>query len=93
MNKKTGGLVFFGIIGLTLYAFGVSFFEAIWSFPSFSLVPLMVVALLGTGIFITFYLGFPQIRYFKHGLKVTRGVYDDPNEAGDLNHFQANKMK
>ena len=49
----------------------------------------MVVALLGTGIFITFYLGFPQIRYFKHGLKVTRGVYDDPNEAGDLNHFQA----
>ena len=89
MNKKTGGLVFFGIIGLTLYAFGVSFFEAIWSFPSFSLVPLMVVALLGTGIFITFYLGFPQIRYFKHGLKVTRGIYDDPNEAGDLNHFQA----
>ena len=89
MNKKTGGLVFFGIIGLTLYAFGVSFFEAIWSFPSFSLVPLMVVALLGTGIFVTFYLGFPQIRYFKHGLKVTRGIYDDPNEAGDLNHFQA----
>ena len=89
MNKKTGGLVFFGVIAITLYAFGVKFFEAIWSFPSFSLVPLMVFALLGTGIFITFYLGFPQIRYFKHGLKVTRGVYDDPNEPGDLNHFQA----
>ena len=89
MSKKTGGLVFFGVIAITLYAFGVKFFEAIWSFPSFSLVPLMVFALLGTGIFITFYLGFPQIRYFKHGLKVTRGVYDDPNEPGDLNHFQA----
>ena len=68
MNKKTRGLGYFGIIGLTLYAFGVSFFEAIWSFPSFSLVPLMVVALLGTGIFTTFYLGFPQIKYFKHGI-------------------------
>ena len=49
----------------------------------------MVVALLGTGIFTTINLGFPQIKYLKHGIKVTRGDYDDPNEAGDLNHFQA----
>ncbi|MAW68951.1 MAG: sodium:alanine symporter family protein [Candidatus Marinimicrobia bacterium] len=49
----------------------------------------MVFALLGTGIFTTIYLGFPQIRYLLHGIKVTRGVYDDPNEAGDLSHFQA----
>jgi AGCS family alanine or glycine:cation symporter len=49
----------------------------------------MVVALLGTGIFTTIYLGFPQIKYLKHGLKVTRGDYDNPDEAGDLNHFQA----
>ena len=89
MSKKNGGILFFGIIALFLYAFGVKFFEAIWSFPSFSLVPLMVVALLGTGIFTTFYLGFPQIKYFKHGIRVTRGLYDNPDEAGDLNHFQA----
>ena len=89
MNKKTGAITFFGIIILFLLLFGVKFFEGIWSFPSFSLVPFMVVALLGTGIFTTIYLGFPQIRYLRHGIKVTRGVYDDPNEAGDLSHFQA----
>ena len=89
MSKKTGAFIFFSIIILFLYAFGVEFFEGIWSFPSRRMVPFMVIGLLGTGIFTTFYLRFPQIRYLKHGLKVTRGVYDDPNEAGDLNHFQA----
>ena len=89
MSKKTGAIVFFGLIIILLSTFGVSFFEAIWSFPRFSLVPLMVVALLGTGIFTTINLGFPQIKYLKHGLKVTRGDYDNPDEAGDLNHFQA----
>jgi len=89
MDKKTNAIVFFGIIALLLFIFGVEFFEAIWSFPSFSLVPLMVIALLGTGIFTTIYLGFPQLKYLKHGLKVTRGDYDNPNEPGDLNHFQA----
>ena len=89
MSKKTGAIVFFGLIIILLSVFGVSFFEAIWSFPRFSLVPLMVVALLGTGIFTTINLGFPQIKYLKHGLKVTRGDYDNPDEAGDLNHFQA----
>ena len=89
MSKRNGALIFFGAVILLLSVFGVSFFEAIWSFPKFSLVPLMVVALLGTGIFTTINLGFPQIKYLKHGLRVTRGDYDNPNEAGDLNHFQA----
>ena len=89
ISKKTGAIVFFGTVVILLSLFGVSFFEAIWSFPRFSLVPLMVVALLGTGIFTTINLGFPQIKYLKHGIRVTRGDYDDPNEAGDLNHFQA----
>ena len=89
MSKRNGALIFFGAVILLLFVFGVSFFEAIWSFPRFSLVPLMVVALLGTGIFTTINLGFPQIKYLKHGLRVTRGDFDNPNEAGDLNHFQA----
>ena len=89
ISKKTGAIAFFGLVILLLSVFGVSFFEAIWSFPRSSLVPLMVVALLGTGIFTTINLGFPQIKYLKHGIKVTRGDFDNPDEAGDLNHFQA----
>jgi AGCS family alanine or glycine:cation symporter len=34
-------------------------------------------------------LGFVQIRGFRHAIRITRGLYDDPNDEGDLNHFQA----
>ena len=45
--------------------------------------------LLGTGIFFTLYLGFPQIRYFNHAIKVVRGKYDRKGAPGDATHFQA----
>lgn len=51
--------------------------------------PVLVVGLLGTGIFLTLRLGFVQFRRFGHGLAVTTGKYDDPDEPGDVSHFQA----
>lgn len=45
--------------------------------------------LLGTGIFLTVRLGFIQFRRLGHGLAVTMGKYDDPNDPGDVTHFQA----
>jgi alanine or glycine:cation symporter, AGCS family len=45
--------------------------------------------LLSTGIFFTLYLGFPQIRYFKHALGVTTGKFDKDGAQGDTTHFQA----
>ncbi|NKB34128.1 MAG: amino acid carrier protein [Pseudomonadales bacterium] len=53
--------------------------SAIW-FPSL---------LLFTGIFFTLYLGFPQIRYFKHAIGVTSGKFDKEGAKGDTTHFQA----
>jgi AGCS family alanine or glycine:cation symporter len=52
-------------------------------------LPLVVVALVGTGVYLTLYLGFVQVRRFAHGVAVTSGRYDDPNEPGDVTHFQA----
>jgi AGCS family alanine or glycine:cation symporter len=52
-------------------------------------IPIMVLLLLGTGVFLTLRLGFIQIRRLGHGFKVTTGVYDDPDEPGDVSHFQA----
>jgi alanine or glycine:cation symporter, AGCS family len=52
-------------------------------------IPLAVIALLGTGLFLTFRLGFIQLRRLGHGFAVTSGKYDDPNEPGDVSHFQA----
>jgi len=89
MNRSTIGILVFSIIGLLLYAYGGEFFNAVWSYPAKQAVPLMVIILVGTGIFITVKLGFPQLRYFWHGVQVTRGKFDDPNDEGDLNHFRA----
>ena len=48
-----------------------------------------VPLLLGTGVFFTFYLRFPQIRYFGFALKVVRGKFDKKDDQGDTSHFQA----
>lgn len=52
-------------------------------------IPFLVLALLGTGVFLTLRLGFIQVRRLGHGFAVTSGKYDDPNEPGDVSHFQA----
>ncbi len=52
-------------------------------------IPYMVILLLGTGIFLTLRLGLIQIRRLGHGFAVTSGKYDDPDEPGDVSHFQA----
>jgi AGCS family alanine or glycine:cation symporter len=59
----------------------------VWSTPE--QFPIMVVVLLGFGIFITLRLGFVQIRRFAHGVKSVMGIYDNPDDTGDVNHFQA----
>lgn len=46
-------------------------------------------ALLGTGLFFTIYLGFPQIRFFRHALKIVMGKFDRKDLPGDTSHFQA----
>lgn len=45
--------------------------------------------LLGTGLFFTIYLKFPQVRYFKHAWKVVTGKYDKADSPGDTSHFRA----
>ena len=45
--------------------------------------------LLGTGLFFTIYLKFPQVRYFKHAWLVVTGKYDKADAPGDTTHFRA----
>jgi len=61
--------------------------DLVWNTPE--IMPLMVIALLSFGLFITLRLGFIQIRKFGHGLKVLSGRYADANILGDVSHFQA----
>ncbi|GHU76480.1 amino acid transporter [Bacteroidia bacterium] len=48
-----------------------------------------VFLLIGTGIFFTIYLKFPQFRFFRHAFRVVSGRYDSVNHVGDTTHFQA----
>ncbi|MFO8099715.1 MAG: sodium:alanine symporter family protein [Salinibacter sp.] len=52
-------------------------------------IPIVVLLLLGAGLYLTMRLGFVQFRRLWHGFAVTSGKYDDPDEPGDIPHFQA----
>ena len=51
--------------------------------------PYFKYLLLGTGLFFTIYLKFPQIRFFKHAIAVVRGKFDKNTDEGDTSHFGA----
>ncbi|REE01580.1 alanine/glycine:cation symporter family protein [Marinoscillum furvescens] len=63
-----------------------SFFLAaanfIWGTP-------LLILLLGGGLFFMVYSRFLPFRFFGHAVNVLRGKYDDPDDPGDINHFQA----
>ena len=60
----------------------VNFSNLIWGTP-------LLVLLLGGGLFFTIYSRFLPFRYGPHAINVLRGKYDDPNDPGQINHFQA----
>jgi alanine or glycine:cation symporter, AGCS family len=52
-------------------------------------IPAVVILLLGAGLYFTLRLGFIQFRRLAHGFRVVSGRYDDPDDPGDVSHFQA----
>ena len=59
------------------------------SFMNSLLSPVLVIGLLSAGLILTVRLGFIQFRRLGHGFAVATGKYDDPDEPGDVTHFQA----
>lgn len=59
----------------------------VWGFPE--VFPAMVVLLVGTGLFISIRLRWPQFKYIWHSIQICRGRYDNPAHPGDITHFQA----
>jgi AGCS family alanine or glycine:cation symporter len=51
-----------------------------WWFPAL---------LIGTGIFFTFYLGFPQFKFFAHGWRIVTGKYVKEETKGETSPFEA----
>ena len=49
----------------------------------------LLVLLLGGGLFFLLYSRLLPFRYFRHAIAILLGRYDDPNEPGEINHYQA----
>lgn len=59
-----------------------NFATLVWGLP-------LVIGLVFSGILLTFYFGFPQIVFFKNAIQIISGKYDNPEDQGDISHFQA----
>ena len=57
-------------------------------FPGTSFPWIVMWLVVGASIF-TIYFGFVQFRFFGHAIKLVKGDYSDPNDAGEVSHFQA----
>ncbi|WP_202915958.1 alanine/glycine:cation symporter family protein [Pontibacter pamirensis] len=62
--------------------FLVAFSNAAWGLP-------LLLLLMGGGTFFMLYSRFLPFRYLGHSVNVLRGKYDDPDDPGDINHFEA----
>jgi AGCS family alanine or glycine:cation symporter len=52
-------------------------------------LPIIVVWLIIGAVFFTVYLGFINIRGFKLAIDIVRGKFDNPDDKGEVSHFQA----
>ncbi|MGB3296034.1 MAG: alanine/glycine:cation symporter family protein [Phormidesmis sp.] len=52
-------------------------------------IPFIVLWLVVGAVFFTLRMKFINIRAFKHAIDVVQGKYDDPEDEGDVSHFQA----
>ncbi|GAA3552417.1 alanine/glycine:cation symporter family protein [Snuella lapsa] len=58
------------------------FASAVWGLP-------LLILLIGGGLYLLLLSKFLPFRFIGHAVKVLRGKYDDPNDPGQINHFQA----
>ena len=59
------------------------------AFSSFMWGVPMVILLTGGGIYFLIFSKLLPYRYFGHAINILRGKYDDPDDPGDINHFEA----
>lgn len=52
-------------------------------------MPLVIIFLLFSALFFTIFFKFINIRGFGTAIKTVKGTYSDPNDAGEVSHFQA----
>jgi AGCS family alanine or glycine:cation symporter len=66
-------------------------YQILFSILNFSIggIPLIVLWLIAGATFFTVRMKFINFRAFRHAIQVVMGKYDDPEETGEVTHFQA----
>jgi len=59
-----------------------SFASFVWGLP-------LLILLIGGGLYLLILSKFLPFRFIGHAIQVLRGKYDDPNDPGQISHFQA----
>ncbi len=62
--------------------FIADFASFVWGLP-------LLILLIGGGFYLLVISKFLPFRYLGHAVQVLRGKYDDPNDPGEISHFQA----
>ena len=57
--------------------------------PSDIQLPIVVIWLIFGAVYFTVRMSFINVRGFKHAISVTSGAYDNPEDTGEITHFQA----
>jgi AGCS family alanine or glycine:cation symporter len=65
-----------------LNQFIADFASYAWGLP-------LLILLIGGGLYLLILSRFLPFRYLGHALQVLRGKFDDPNDSGEISHFQA----
>jgi AGCS family alanine or glycine:cation symporter len=62
--------------------FIADFASFVWGLP-------LLILLIGGGLYLLILSKFLPFRFIGHAIQVLRGKYDDPNDPGQISHFQA----
>lgn len=62
--------------------FIADFASFVWGLP-------LLILLIGGGLYLLILSRFLPFRFIGHAIQVLRGKYDDPNDPGQISHFQA----
>ena len=85
VNEGLGGVV--GALEAVVFVSVPDALMGLWAF--LAALPLVIVVLVGGAIFFTLRFNFINFIGFRHAIEVTLGRYDNPDDPGEVSHFQA----
>jgi len=85
INDTFAGVV--GLMATVTFSSLPGALKGIWDF--LNQMPLVILVLVGGAIFFTLRFNFINLLGFWHAIEVTTGKFDNPDDPGEVSHFQA----